>query len=77
MGYISILLTERRPKTNVWTVFSTRTGNPLGHIKWFGRWRQYTFMPEFDTVFSSGCLNDIQDFIDNEMALRRANAART
>jgi hypothetical protein len=35
----------------------------LGLIKWFGRWRQYTFFPETGTVFNAECLNDIVSHI--------------
>jgi len=31
----------------------------LGYIEWFGRWRQYVFVPLETTVYSAGCLADI------------------
>jgi len=39
------------------------TGSVLGNVKWFGRWRQYCFYPAPETIFSTGCLDDIKDFI--------------
>lgn len=35
----------------------------LGCVAWFGRWRQYTFQPSTDTVYSAGCLREIMDFV--------------
>lgn len=35
---------------------------PLGWIKWFGRWRKYSFFPATDAVFEETCLRDIADF---------------
>lgn len=36
-------------------------GIRLGFIGWNGRWRQYCFYPEGDTVWSDGCLSDIEE----------------
>ena len=48
-------------KTEVWQVISVK-GVFLGDIKWFGRWRQYAFFPEENTVFNRQCLQDIYMF---------------
>ena len=62
--YIQIVWTgpSRSGKTQTYEVRSNH-GDILGHIAWFGRWRQYTFCPERDTVFSAGCMADIQDMV--------------
>jgi hypothetical protein len=57
-------------KTQVWRV-ETRHGDPLGTVRWFGRWRQYTFQPSPATIYSAGCLTDIADFIQALQAERR------
>lgn len=49
-------------KTSVWRCDS-RNGDSLGYIAWFSRWRQYCFYPRKGTVYSTGCMNDIIDFI--------------
>lgn len=54
-------------KTKVWAVKSKRNGNVLGQIRWFGRWRQYSFYPEHNTIFDSTCLKDITEFLKNQM----------
>lgn len=45
----------------------------LGKISWYAPWRQYCFMPEPGTVFSKGCLEEIQNYIKNLMSERNGN----
>ena len=40
-------------------------------MRWYGAWRQYCFFPYPETVFSAGCLKDVQEFIEALMAERR------
>lgn len=59
-------------KTKVWRVQGKGTGSPhLGVIKWFGRWRQYTFHPAPETVFNPGCLRDIAAFVEAQTQAHR------
>jgi len=58
-------------KTMVVGVWSVQGGNLLGAIKWFGRWRQYAFYPEPETIWNTGCLETVQAYIDDLMAERR------
>ncbi len=67
--YLRFYLQEELKKTNVYAV-KNRTGVYLGHIKWFGRWRQYCFEPDHDTVYAPECLFDIMEFIRARMAER-------
>ena len=39
----------------------SRDRSRLGTIKWYGPWRQFCFFPASDTVWSDGCLRDVQD----------------
>lgn len=48
-------------KTRRFVVQAMRTRAYLGDIRWFGRWRQYCFFPQAETVFNVGCLSDIND----------------
>lgn len=50
-------------KTEIWTV-ARLDGKRLGQIKWFGRWRQYAWFPDNQTVYSAGCQMDIKKFTD-------------
>ena len=58
-------------KTKKYDVLSQTQGTTLGRIAWFGRWRQYVFIPEPDTVFNGECLGDIRQFLAALMAERR------
>jgi len=68
--YIKFQIAEIKAKTEVYDIFANG-GVLLGQVKWFPRWRQYTFFPTKDTVFSKGCLCDIEDFIKGCMELRK------
>jgi hypothetical protein len=65
--YLKFHLVKQGKKTQVWHVYSKNHGTVLGEIKWFGRWRQYTFFPAAETVWNPECLRDVCDFIKNLM----------
>lgn len=46
-------------------------GFRLGIIKWHAPWRQYCFFPDSGCVFSRGCLDDINNFIQGLMDERK------
>ena len=71
--YLRFSILEPKPKTKVIGVWSSKSGDRLGLIKWFGRWRQYSFIPEDNTIFNVECLNDIQNHIKEMMDERRKN----
>lgn len=58
-------------KTKTWDVLSVSGGYRLGQVKWFGRWRQYTFHPDTETVWNTTCLKDVTAFIEKQMLARR------
>jgi len=37
--------------------------NYLGEIKWYPPWRAYCFYPGYETVFDTGCLGKIYDWV--------------
>ena len=61
----------KNKKTKVYAVIHKDSGDDLGEIKWFGRWRQYCFFPDWVVLFSRSCLRDIADFIDQLMEDRK------
>lgn len=69
--YITMIKTEDKPKTSVFDVYTKNGDVVLGEIKWFPNWRQYCFFPEDDCVFSKGCMNDINNFIEQLQNLRK------
>lgn len=60
-------------KTQVYCV-QGRSGM-LGIIQWYGPWRAYCFHPNDDTVWSVGCLNDINAAIKAITERRKVIAA--
>jgi hypothetical protein len=50
-------------KTKVVVIYS-RDVELLGRIKWMGRWRQYGFFPEQDTVWNPVCLAEVMEEIE-------------
>lgn len=62
-------------KTNVYAIRrddTTGLADLLGLIKWSGRWRQYVFEPEKDTMWSSGCMKGIVEFLEKINKKHRA-----
>ncbi len=49
-------------KTNVWLV-QTKDGEDLGEVKFWPRWRKYSFFPLPNTLYEQDCLWDIADFV--------------
>ena len=43
----------------------------IGTIEWYGPWRQFIFHAQPNTVWSTGCLADVQD----ALALAKADYA--
>lgn len=71
--YIHFEILEEKPKTKVWACLNNRTGNELGIVKYYPAWRQYCYYPASLTVFNSGCLIDITNFIDQLNEERKKN----
>jgi hypothetical protein len=63
--YISVSWagTSKSGKTHIYSVTNNKSGEELGTIKWYAQWRQYVFVPE-NSLYSRGCLADIQDFME-------------
>lgn len=52
-----------KTKNTPWTCMNKGSRSELGVIKWHGAWRQYCYFPLIQAVYSSGCLDDIADFL--------------
>jgi hypothetical protein len=48
-------------KTRVIDIYSVSSSKRLGQIRWYSRWRQYTFFPDVLTIWNGECLDQIQD----------------
>lgn len=68
--YIHFVKIRTMPKTSVWSCRNNKSGDELGEVKWWGRWRQYCFFPCWpshslpgEIVFNASCLDDIAAFV--------------
>ncbi len=61
--YIYFIKVEDKPKTSVWHCRNQKSNGLLGVVKWYGPWRQYCFLPEPNTIFNTGCFENINHFI--------------
>ena len=59
-------------KTSAFGVFTKDGGIELGWVKWFGRWRKYSFFPTSNTIFEETCLRDIAEFIQEKTREHKA-----
>ena len=57
-------------KTQVWDVLDS-DGDTLGQVRWFGRWRRYSFYPSPFTVYEKDCLREVANFCERESYLLR------
>lgn len=68
--HMSWLGSSKSGKTQVYGIYNSRSGDQIGEVKWFGRWRQYAFFPEDGSIYSAGCMFDIVHFIKGLMKER-------
>jgi hypothetical protein len=61
--YIKFVKIADKPKTTVWSCRNISGDYELGQIRWYPQWRQYCFFPVENTVYSMGCMEDINQFI--------------
>lgn len=76
MSYLLFTEVLTSKLTRHWTVTSI-SGCRLGTVKFFPRWRCYSFFPDEDTTFNEGCLRNLADFCDGHtVAWRQEVKAR-
>ena len=59
--------------TDIWTI-EGNDGTALGHVAWYGPWRQYVYEPVDGTVYNNTCLVDIAAFLAKVNAAQRGKA---
>ena len=69
--YLEFWLVKELPKTNVYFVVNRSKDTHLGEIRWFPTWRQYTFMPEPETIWNKDCLRQVVEFLEEIERERR------
>ena len=65
--YLMFIVIEHKSKTEVYEVISKSDGSTLGRVLWGSTWRQYVFEPTLKTVWSRGCMQQINEFIEKIM----------
>jgi hypothetical protein len=61
--WIEFKVIAEKPKTKIYKVLSLYDNTELGAIYWYGKWRQYVFEPNAETVWSDECLKELYDFL--------------
>ena len=56
--YLDFLILAEKPKTYIIGI-TTKYGDLLGRLKWYGPWRQYIFESNPECIFNAGCLTDV------------------
>jgi len=62
-NYIRFEVMEKKPKTNVYGIFSLSDESLLGQIYWYSPWRQYVFDSYSKTIWNDGCLEEVTNFL--------------
>ena len=62
--YIHFVEIEQKPKTKVYSCRTNSEDYELGKVQWYSPWRSYCFFPTKETIFNKGCLENIQDFME-------------
>lgn len=65
MRYLDFVLDEPHPRRTTHLVHVVRitSRERLGEISWYGSWRQYVFVPDSNTIWSAGCLDEVQRYV--------------
>ena len=60
------------PREKCWVCKNTKSGDELGEVKYYKKWKQWCYFPIVQAVYSASCLKDIADFIEQLMAERKS-----
>lgn len=69
--WLTFTETNDTGKTKVWDIHNADNGSHLGEVKWNGGWRQYVFAPRAHCIWNPACLDQLTEFIREQMAVRR------
>ena len=61
--YMEAIIQAATGTTWRWWITSKSSGDTLGSIRWYGPWRQYCFFPTEGTLFNSGCMESLVEFL--------------
>lgn len=63
--YFKKMADDPKKTTSIWSCHNTKSGARLGTVNYHTPWRCYVYQPAGPSIYSTGCLADIKDFIDN------------
>jgi len=63
--YMIAFLVEQKLKTSIYSINNITHGDVLGIVKWHSAWRQYCFFITSDIILSSGCMVNLQEFLND------------
>jgi len=61
-------------KTNRWEIRNLSDDSLLAIVAWYAPWRRYVVTPQPCTLFDAECLEEITDFLREQMAARRSGS---
>jgi hypothetical protein len=60
--YIHIEEGAPKPRTKVFYVYATGSGEILGEISWYANWRKYVFMVYNRSIYDDRCMDSLSEF---------------
>jgi hypothetical protein len=61
--------------TKGWELTNRKSGDTLGWVHYEAHWRQYVFEPSGNTIYSTGCLTDIAEFLSEANTQQKKKTA--
>jgi hypothetical protein len=58
-------------KTEKWNIVNNHGFYVLAVIYWYGPWHQYVMRPRENTEWNSGCLQEVQTFLEERNRIQR------
>ena len=59
--------------STTWIIYNRKHKNKLGEITFTKDWKRFVFVPQPETIWSSDCLRDIADFLDQLQKEKKAD----
>lgn len=78
-NFVTFRLSAAQPKgdkTYRWEVVSTLTRMVVGYVQWQAQWRRYILNPNPNSVWDGLCLATVSEFLDRQMAARKAGQGK-
>ncbi len=69
MRQYDFITIQQVPNSNpaIFAIINNKSGDELGTLSYYGRWKQWVLNARSEAVFAASCLLDICDFIHTEL----------